>query len=268
MQRTLFRRIAIISAGVYMLVCVGLFAGQRLLIYHPDKRDVAMDLNLLPGAVLVTFITADDQTIRGWYVPPRDALHPLYLYLPGNAETLANRAVRFSLLTQDGAGLLAVSWRGYGGSTGSPTEIGLHSDAVAAYQWLTAKVEARRIIVFGESVGTGVALTLAASRPVGALVLDAAYTSLRAVAQRRLPLFPVSWLMQDTFEVDSLAAGIRVPVLQRHCTGDPILPYDLARQLFASLGSANKSWQGIEGKCHLPGLSPSLPELRQLEKML
>ena len=125
--------ILIATAGLYALLCAGLFLFQRQLIFHPDGRSVTLDVNQLTGASVVALTTTDDEQVLGWWVPPRDPSQAVYLYLPGNAETLSGRLQRFVLLTQDGAGLLAVSWRGYGGSTGAPSEAGLQQGPRVAF---------------------------------------------------------------------------------------------------------------------------------------
>jgi pimeloyl-ACP methyl ester carboxylesterase len=265
------RKLLLATAGLasaYLLLCLAVFALQRHLIFHPDTRDVALDVGRLPGASVVTFTTTDNEKLQSWWLPPRNASFPVYLYLPGNAETLANRAERFALLTRDGAGLLAVSWRGYGGSTGQPTEAGLQRDAVAAYDWLALRVKPEQVIVFGESVGSAAAVTLMAAHDSGALVLDAAYPSLLAVAQARLPWLPTALLMRDEFDALAWAPQITVPVVQRHCSGDWILPYVLAQQLFAAFGSSDKQFVTVENRCHLPALAPLLDHLRRLEQLL
>lgn len=268
MRSALMAKLVFAAIGSYVLLCVGLFVWQRFLIYHPDTRDVSLDIGKLPGAAVMELTTQDGERLLLWYVRPRNDSSAVYLYLPGNAATLSNRAERFAVLTQQGAGLLAVSWRGYGGSSGTPTEAGLQRDAQAAYDWLATRTPPQQIIVFGESLGSGPALRLSASRPSGALVLDAAYPSLLQVAQQRLRWFPNSLLMRDTFNVEDLAPQISVPVLQRHCTQDPVLPYELAQRLFAKIGSVNKTWLRVEGDCHLPSLTGYIEQFRRLEQML
>lgn len=261
-------RIFLALASIYGLLCAGLSVSQRYLVYHPAKRDVAIDVNLVLDASTITLVTADNERVMAWFVPPRDSSYPLYLYLPGNAETLANRAGRFALLTEEGAGLLAVSWRGYGGSSGAPSEAGLLLDAEAAYEFAVTRVKPGQVILFGESLGSAVAVQLAALKPNGALALDAAYPSLVKVFRSKAPVFPYSLLLRDTFEAEDLAPRITVPVLQRHCTDDGVLPYPLARELFEAFATNNKQWFSVEGSCHLPPLDPWLPDLRRLEQLL
>ena len=122
-----------------------------------------------------------------WHVPPHGT-KPVVVYFHGNAGALDLRAGRFRWLTADGTGLVALSYRGYGGSTGKPTEDGLILDATAAYDFATARYPARRIVLWGESLGTAVAIALAAEREVGGLILDAPFTSIADVGAAAYPL--------------------------------------------------------------------------------
>ena len=136
-----------------------------------------------------TLTTADGERLVAWVVPPRTG-KPVLLYFHGNAGNLGRpvRLARFRALTEDGTGLFAVNYRGYGGSTGSPTEEGLHLDARAAYGAAAERFGAGRLIGYGESLGTGVVLKLAAEAPLQAVILEAPYLSDRGGGARRLSL--------------------------------------------------------------------------------
>ncbi len=149
----------------------------------------------------MTLTSADGERLIAWYVPPRGN-KPLVLYFQGNAEGLPARVGRFTWLTADGTGLLALCYRGYGGSTGKPTEDGLIRDAVAAYDFARARYPAERIVLFGESLGTAVAVALAAGHEIGALILDAPFTSAAEVGAAAYPFAPVRWFMKDKFHSD------------------------------------------------------------------
>ena len=138
---------------------------------------------------------------------------PLILYFQGNAEGLAARAGRFAWMIADGDGLLALNYRGYGGSTGKPSEDGLIRDATAAYDFARARYPAKRIVLFGESLGTAVAVALAAGHEIGALILDAPFTSAAAVGAAAYPFAPVRWLMKDTFRSDERIGRVSAPLL-------------------------------------------------------
>jgi fermentation-respiration switch protein FrsA (DUF1100 family) len=201
-----------------------------------------------------------------WWVPPA-AGQPVYLYFHGNAETLANRDGRFGLLTSEGAGLLGVSWRGYGGSTGAPSEQGFRHDALAAYEWLLAQdIAPARLIVFGESIGTGIATWLSARQDTAALVLDSPYTAVFELGQLRYPWLPVELLARDPLNSMLWVGQITVPVLVFHCTGDRIVPYAMGEEVFAALASQDKHFERIDRECHVPSVQPLMAQLRELER--
>ena len=167
-----------------------MYVFQRALLYFPDATRVAPALAGLPQAEEVTLTSGDGERLIAWFVPPRGN-KPLVLYFQGNAEGLPARVGRFTWLTADGTGLLALCYRGYGGSTGKPTEDGLIRDAGAAYDFARARYPAARIVLFGESLGTAVAVALAAGHELGALILDAPFTSAAEVGAAAYPFAPV-----------------------------------------------------------------------------
>ena len=156
------------------------------------------------------------------------------LYFHGNGGSLWNRRDRARALTETGRGLLMVSYRGYSGSSGTPTEEGLRIDARTAYDWLARRYEPSRIVLYGESLGTGVAVRLATERPVGGLILDAPYTSAADVASLAYWFVPVSWLMRDQFRSVDIIGRVKAPILVLHGDRDRIIPFAFGEELFAA----------------------------------
>jgi hypothetical protein len=265
MMRRFALRFGLGCVAAYLVVCAVMFGMQRQLLFHPATRDVALAVERVPGARVELIETSDGETLKSWWVPPASDDAAVYLYLHGNANTLSARAERLAFLTEQGAGVLALSWRGYGGSTGSPSETGLHLDAQAAYEWLTARVEARRVIVFGESLGTALAVDVAAEHETAALVLDSAFTSITDVASLQYPWLPVDELLRDRFDSLALAPRIKVPVRAMHCTNDPVVPYNLGMTLFDAFGGHDGRFISVEGRCHVPSVASLGPLLRELE---
>lgn len=239
----------------YLLACLAMFVLQRSLQYFPDSSPMDPAAAGLPQARTESLGTPDGERLVAWWVAPRDERAPVYLYLHGNGAHLHARAARFAGLVADGAGLLAPSWRGYGGSSGRPTEAGLRLDAQSAYDALRERgVAPERIVLYGESLGSTLAVMLAAERPVRALLLDSAFASALEVASSAYPWLPVRWLLRDTYRADLVAPRVTVPVFQVHCTDDPVTPIDSALALHARLPGA---WplQRVEGRCHVPPLA-------------
>ena len=191
-------------------------------MYFPERVRTTPAAAGLPQAQEVMLDTADGEKIIAWHVPPRGD-KPVVIYFHGNGGSLRLRVDRFARLAAAGVGLLAVSYRGYGGSTGSPTEAGLIEDARAAYAFAAERYPGR-IVLWGESLGSGVAIALAAEKPVSKLILDAPFTSALDIAASAYPFLPVRLLMKDQFRSDLRIAQVKAPVLILHGDADSIVP--------------------------------------------
>ena len=175
--------------------------------------------------------TPDGEKIIVWHVPPKGN-RPVILFFHGNGDFLAGRVPRFRAVTADGTGLVALSYRGYGGSSGLPSEKGLLADAETAYRFAASKYEPKRIVVWGFSLGTGPAVAIAAEHPVGKLILEAPYTSTADVAASLMPIIPVRWLMRDQFRSDQRIGKVTVPLLVMHGARDPGISIRFGEQLY------------------------------------
>jgi fermentation-respiration switch protein FrsA (DUF1100 family) len=231
----------------YVGVVAVLYAVQRALMYFPDAERTPPAAAGLPAAEEILLDTADGERLIAWHLPPRGD-RPVVLYLHGNGGTLSHRTERFRALTADGTGLVAIDYRGYGGSTGRPTEAGLLIDAETAYAFATSRYPAARIAVWGESLGTGIAVALAAERPIGRLVLEAPFTSAVELAARRYPFVPVRWLMEDQFRSDLRIASVAVPLLVLHGAHDKIVPIELGERLFGLAREPKRFVRFTEGE--------------------
>jgi uncharacterized protein len=216
----------------YCSVLALMYVFQRSLMYFPDPVRLPPAAAGLPQAEEVTFKSDDGETLLAWHVAPRGD-KPVVIYFQGNAEGFKPRVDRFTWLTADGTGLLALCYRGYGGSTGRPTEDGLIRDARAAYDFVRKRDPGKRIILFGESLGTGVAVALAAEREVAGIILDAPYTSTAEVGAAAYPFAPVRWLIKDSFRSDERIARVHAPLLVLHGERDNIVPVRFGEKLFA-----------------------------------
>jgi uncharacterized protein len=223
--------IGVFVAGYGCLVAL-MYGFQRRLMYFPDSRRLPPAAVGLTQAEEVTFRSSDGERLIAWHVPPRGD-HLVVLYFQGNAGGLDLRVERFTWLTADGAGLVALCYRGYGGSGGSPSEQGLSRDAQAAYDFAVTRYAPRRIVLFGESLGSAVAIALAAEREVRGLILDAPFTSAVDVGAAAYPFAPVRWLIKDSFHSDRRIARIRAPILVLHGERDGVVPIRFGERLFA-----------------------------------
>ena len=172
--------------------------------------------------------TEDGEKVIVWHVPAKPG-HAVILYFPGNGDYLAGRVGSFRNMTSDGTGLVALSYRGYAGSSGEPSEQGLLRDAAAAYAFTSVRYAADKIVVWGFSLGTGVAVALAAEQPIGKLILEAPYTSAADIAAGLFRFAPVRLLMRDPFRSDQRIARVTAPLLIMHGTDDPVISIVSAR---------------------------------------
>jgi fermentation-respiration switch protein FrsA (DUF1100 family) len=257
-----------IFCALYVSACGYMYMAQRKLLFPVDTDDVAQWVQEVPGAENVVLATPDGINIKAWWKAPADERQPVYLYFHGNSETLLSRAERLAAITAEGAGLLAVSWRGYGGSDGDPSEAGLLTDARTAWDWLATRVPAEQVIIYGESLGTGVAVHLASEKEAAGLILDSPYTAIVDVAAERYPWLPVRLLSKDHFDSMRYAAQVTEPAFVYHCTNDTIVPFSQGEILFAALGSTNKAFIPLPGRCHVPSIGPLLPQLDGYAKSL
>jgi fermentation-respiration switch protein FrsA (DUF1100 family) len=218
----------------YAAVALGMYVSQRKLQYHPENKCLTPESVGIIGAGVETLTTADGEKIILWHAPAKAGM-PTILYFHGNAGEIGDRPLRFNYYYSRGFGVAYLSYRGFGGSSGSPNEAGLLADASAAYDWLIAKgVGPGRIALLGESLGSGVAVQLAAKREVGAVALEAPYTSTVEVAAHLYWWLPVHALMKDQFKSIDFIAAVVAPLLIIHGEEDRLVPVEFGRRLFAA----------------------------------
>jgi uncharacterized protein len=228
---TVLATIGVVAVCLYFGLMALLYATQRSLMYFPETIHTTPAQAGLPQAEEVPLTTADGQHVTVWHVAPV-AAKPVILYFHGNGGALRYRVERFKKFIADGIGLVALEYRGYGGSSGSPSEAGLIADAEAAYAFAAARYAAPQIVVWGESLGTGVAVALAAEKPVGRVILEAPFTSAAAVAAIKYWYMPVRLLMKDQFHSDERIAKVTAPLLILHGVHDRVVPYAMGEHLF------------------------------------
>lgn len=226
-------KVVIALAGLYALVLGATVYLQRKLLYFPDTRRTPPDSLGLVGVEELLLATPDGETVVAWYQAAAPG-QPTLLYVHGNAGSLANRAERFAKYTALGRGMLMMTYRGYGGSSGKPSEKANVADAMRAYERLRGMgVAAADIVVYGESLGTGVAVQVAARFDVGGVVLDAPYTSIVDVAEEVYPLLPSRWLMTDRYETLRHLPRVAAPMLIIHGEADRVIPVEMGRKVAA-----------------------------------
>ncbi len=238
--------VGIVAVLGYGGLLTALYLMQRAIMYPvPQVERVAPAAAGLPQAQELALETADGERIVAWHVPP-GAGKPVILFFHGNGEVLPWRVPRFRALVEDGTGLIAVSFRGYGGSTGTPSEAGLIADGEAAYRFAAARYAPGRIVPFGYSLGSGVAVAVAAHHPVGGLILEAPYTSTVDIAAAAFPYLPVRWLLRDRYHSDRRIGSVRAPVLVMHGVLDRVIAIGFGERLFALANEPKRMVQSAE----------------------
>ena len=170
-------------------------------------------------------------TLLGWYAPPSTEDAPVLVFLHGNRGALARVAAKTAVWRAP-IGIFAATYRGYEGNPGHPSEAGLYADGRAVLDWLAETgVPAKRILLYGESLGTGVATQLATEQPVRAVILEAPFTSITDIAAARYPWIPCRWLLRDRFDSLSKVGRIKAPMLILHGGADRTVPVEHARKL-------------------------------------
>ncbi|MCP4932690.1 MAG: alpha/beta hydrolase [bacterium] len=223
---------------------------QRNFLYRPAKRPYRSPFNLhLSGVHEVWLNTTDGEQILTWQIDPWPGM-PTILYLHGNNCNLSNRLERVSRFLRDGYGLVMPSFRGYGVSTGRPSEQNNVNDALLAFEKLQQNgVPSANIIVYGESLGTGVAVQVAARRSIGALVLEAPYTSLRDLVRHRIRVIPAYTFLKDRFNSIKHIKKVTAPLLIVHSLGDDVIPIAFGRWLFEA-ATGTKEFLRMRGAGH------------------
>ncbi len=223
-----------VVVALYLAILALLFLMQRSMLFVPNRQrpDLA-EAGLGRAMQPIEILTADGLRLLAWHKPPAGNPRAFLLYLHGNAGHIGNRSDRVRPYLEAGFGLLLMEYRGYGGNPGTPSEAGFYVDARAALDFLAQQgVTAERIVLYGESLGTGVAVQMAVERGCAALVLEAPYTSVAAVAQGRYWMFPVRHLVLDKFDSLSKIGRVRCPVFIMHGERDRIIPIRYGRELF------------------------------------
>jgi fermentation-respiration switch protein FrsA (DUF1100 family) len=224
--------IVMLLIGGYVAVVAILFLAQRRFVFvppasaHPSPAAAGW-----PEAEEAVIETKDGERVIVWQAPPRDN-KAVVIYFHGNGEIVASRAARHRQLMADGTGIVALSYRGYMGSTGSPTEDGLLRDAEAVLQFTTSRYPSSPVVLWGHSLGSGVAVALAARHAVARVILEAPFSSTVDVAALRFPIMPVRWLMLDQFRSDQRIDAVHAPLLIMHGDQDWVIPISLGERLF------------------------------------
>tara|TARA_B100000965_G_scaffold68952_1_gene54292 strand:- start:3285 stop:4085 length:801 start_codon:yes stop_codon:yes gene_type:complete len=226
----------------YFLVVVYMYFNQRKLMYLPSENNyLDEEINFKYQEI---FIKVDKSIeLKSWLIEKDLIRKKTLVFFHGNAGNLSNRVYKLNELNKLDINILIVAWRSFSGNSGEPSEINLYNDAKKTIEWLNSKgVDNKKIILYGESLGTGVAVELAQNNLYSGIILEAPYTSMVKAAKRFYPWLPIKILLKDKFNSESKIKNIRIPILIMHGEKDTIVPFDMGKKLYEKANSPKKSY--------------------------
>ena len=236
-------RIAAAALAGYGLFVGGIFLAQRHIMYHPGSDVPDLTQAAIPGYQEVFLTTVDGLELLAWYLPAQDGFQTM-IVTHGNAGHIGHRTGKLAAYAQAGYGMLLVEYRGFGGNPGKPDEDGLYRDAEAGLAFLNAEgVSDEQVVAYGESLGTAVAVELAARHPLAAVILEAPFTSIAEVAAGHYWYVPMArWMVLDRFDAAGRIGRITAPVLMLHGTRDNVVPTRSGQALFDHANEPKEFW--------------------------
>ncbi len=222
---------------IYLSITTILYFSQRNLLYHPSENNYSDD-QLTVTIEKVKITTEDNLELLAWYHEKDIINSKTILYLHGNAGSLENRIHKINNFENININFLLLAWRGFSGNKGQPNEQGLYKDAKAAIKWLNKKgVKDQNIIIYGESLGTGIATEIAQNKNFAGIILEAPFTSMVDMGQKIYPIFPVKFLLKDKYESKNKIKNIKSPILVLHGRKDKIVPFYMGEKIFEMANS-------------------------------
>ena len=219
----------------YILLLIVVFFFQRNLLYHPSVDNYLKDQVVREPAEIekVKITTTDKIDLIGWFYNQDLEKFKTILFFHGNAGSLENRTYKLNHFKDLNVNFLIIAWRGFSGNKGKPNEIGLYEDAKAAIRWLGTKgIKEKNIILYGESLGTGVAVEVAQNKNYAGVILESPFTSMTNVGKKHYPFLPVRFLLKDKFESYKKIINISVPILIIHGKVDKIVPHVMGEEIY------------------------------------
>tara|TARA_B100001250_G_scaffold284721_1_gene246803 strand:+ start:2066 stop:2881 length:816 start_codon:yes stop_codon:yes gene_type:complete len=217
---------------IYFMVTTGLYIFQRNLLYHPVENNYHGDI-LAVEIEKVKIVTEDNLNLLGWYHKKDLKKFKTILYLHGNAGSLENRIHKINHFKDINVNFLLIAWRGFSGNAGKPTEKGLYEDARSAVKWLINQgVIEENIVIYGESLGTGIAIEIAQNNKFAGVILESPFTSMVAAGKSKYPIFPIGLLLKDKYESDKKIKNVNSPILIMHGEADKIVPFSMGKKMY------------------------------------
>ena len=232
-----FIKFIILIISIYLVLIIILYFYQGKLLYHPNVNSYTEVNNLIPKIEKVNITTSDNHHLLGWFYK-KDISKKTILFFHGNAGSLENRIYKLNHFENLDLNFLIIAWRGFSGNSGKPNEKGLYDDAKSALNWLESKeIKEENIILFGESLGTAVAIEIAQNKNFAGMILESPFTSMVEMGKKYYSFFPVSFLLKDRYESIKKIKNIHIPVLVMHGKKDSIVPFEMGEKIYNSANS-------------------------------
>ena len=216
----------------YFFILILTYVFQRNLLYHPMENNYSGD-QIKVSIEKVVIKTSDGIELNSWYHNKNITNYKTILFLHGNAGSLENRIHKINHFKDMNINFLIIAWRGFSGNAGKPTEKGLYEDAESAVNWLKSKgVNEKDIIIYGESLGTGVAVEIAQNKKFAGIILESPFTSMIAAGKDKYPFLPVRILLKDKYESEKKIKNIKIPILVMHGEADKIVPFYMGKKIY------------------------------------
>ena len=241
-RRNFFLEFVIGILAIYISVLILLFIFQRNLMYHPNENNYFGD-KLEVDIEKVNIKTSDNLSLLGWFHKKDLKKFKTILYFHGNAGKLENRIHKLNHFKDLDVNFLIIAWRGFSGNEGKPSEKGLYIDGSSAIAWLKSLgLTEKDIILYGESLGTGVATHMAQDNDYAGLVLETPFTSMTEAAKNFYPYIPVEILLRDKYKNDKKIKNISIPVLVMHGEADQIVPFWMGQKIYETANQPKYSY--------------------------
>jgi len=216
----------------YFIIILFVYFYQRNLLYHPSENNYLNDKITFNYEEI--FIETDKNiNLKSWFIKKDLNRFKTILIFHGNAGNLFNRVYKLNELNKLDVNILLISWRGFSGNKGKPTEKNLYHDAEEAIKWLNNRgAISKNIILYGESLGTGVATELGTSNAFGGIILESPFTSIANAAKIYYPYLPVNIILKDRYDSIGKIKNITIPILIMHGKKDNIVPQKMGLELY------------------------------------
>ena len=226
----------------YIVLILFIYFYQRNLLYHPSENNYQNDKIQFNYDEI--FISVDEEIqLKSWIIKKDLKKFKTLVIFHGNAGHLSNRIYKLNELYKLDINILLISWRGFSGNKGSPTENNLYTDAKAAIKWLNEEgVSNNQIILYGESLGSGVAVEVGKENNFNSIILESPFTSIENSAKIYYPYLPVRLILKDRYDSISKIKIINIPILVMHGEKDEVVPFSMGKELFEKANSPKQSY--------------------------